>query len=251
MCAVTSPGVGLGGVQAVSADFDGDSRADVAFLAATAGTLFVHYRAGADAAPGAFSSLPAASGRFDLRGQVGCALDAIDVDADGDVDLVGSYLASQSTSVLSNERLANVRKPLSVLRLLGAPVSGPLADTFVPDGLDFVQRPTPSLAPDVALDRFTFQADAVPGEHLRLRALVHGLRAGVDVRFGLVDTATGGLRWVHALTVGTAPEPCVVVLPDAARFVAATGEVQVLVLSRAGGRDFGLAIDQLSAEVIP
>jgi hypothetical protein len=249
--AVTSPGIGAAAQQAVSADFDGDGRDDVACLEHATGRILVLYGGSPAAAPGAFSDSPADAERFDMRGTGLCALQAVDVDEDGDEDLVGSHLVSQSTSVLCNERFANARKTHSVLHLLGAPASGVVADTFVPDDREFVQAPAASLAPDVALDRFTFRAEAASGERLRLRARVRGLRAGVDVRLGLFDARDDRLRWVQGAAVGTELRELVFVAPDAARFVSPAGDVHAFVLSRAGGQDFRLAIDQLSVEVVP
>ena len=208
------------------------------------------YNPSTSTAPGVFSSLPTFSCAFDSNGSDLCAINAVDVDRDGDVDLVGSFSISQSTTVLSNERLANARKPQSVLRLLGAPLSGPLSAAFVPDGIELEERANAILAPGLVLDRFTFKVFAAPGERLRLRILLRGLQRGVSLRIGLFDAHTNRLRWVHAQTIGTDAQEIEVVLPDAARFVSAGNEVQAFVMSRASGLDFIAAIDQISAEVV-
>lgn len=250
MTAVPSAGLGLSAQQVVSGDFDGDGRADVAFFDPLTERVQVCFHAAGAAAPGAFSPAPAHGASFAVRGSGLCALDAVDADGDGDLDLVGSYLLSQSTSVLSNERLANSRKSVGVLRLFGSP--GPLttAPTFVPDGVEFLQRPGASPTPAVALDRFTFRAQASPGQPLRVRARLHGLRPGVRVRLGLLDTESGSLRWVLGGPVGTESQELLFLAPEARRFVSVLGEVQVFLMSDAGGADFGLAVDQLSAEVL-
>jgi hypothetical protein len=248
---VTSPGVGLNSVHAVASDFNGDGLTDVACVDALLGKALVAYNPSTNSAPGVFSALPAYFGAFDIRGSGLRALDAVDVDRDGDVDLVGSYLVSQSTSVLNNERLANSRKPSAVLRLRGTPASQQLAHAFVPDGVEYEQGATAELAPGLAVDRFTFQTAAVAGDSLRLRLRLRGLREGIEVRLGLLDAAANHVRWVHAQGIATDLQEIVVLVPDAGRFVPASRTAQVFVMSSASGEPFRLAIDQISAEALP
>jgi len=250
MTPVTSPGVGRNCTFAVSADFDGDSHADVGFFDVMQQKLAVAYNPSTSSTPGVFLDQPAFLGAFDLQGSAPCAIEAADVDGDGDVDLVGSFVLSQSTAVLHCQRLANARKPCSVARLRGGEAAAALADAFVPDGLEYTQVPGAGTPSHVAADAFSFQASAAPGDSLRLRIHMRAAAPGVEARLGLLERSTNHVHWVQDLALTPLAQEFVVLVPDAERFISAAQRLQLCVMSSGRERSFRAAIDQLSAEVL-
>jgi hypothetical protein len=249
MSLLRSPGVGGSASQLVSADFDGDGRADLAFFDTLRGRIAVAYNLGGSQNPGVF--LPAHLADYELAGSSLRVLEAADVDGDGDIDLVGSFLLSQSCAVLSNERLANARKPRSIQRLRGADLPATLADVFVPDDSSHLQAPKAGPFSNSAADLFTFHASAAAGASVELHIRLKSRAPGVQTRLGLVDRSAGSVHWVLALAPGVDPQEFFVVVADAPRYISATQRLELCVQSSAAGGDFRLAIDQLSAEILP
>jgi hypothetical protein len=250
MSQVSSPGIGMNSTNIVSADFNGDSLADVAYFDVTPQLIVIAYNPSTQAHPGVFVNLAAFYGSYELQGSGLRALEASDVDFDGDLDLVGSYLASQSTAVLQNERLPNARKPLSVVALRGASAGGALSDAFVPDALEYSQSPNANSSTNTAAAAFTFQVSALPGDSLRLRIRMRALSPGVSAHLGLLDRATTSVHWVLAAPLATTSQEFEVVVPDAILFVSNAQRVHACVQSNGSGETFRTAIDQISAEVI-
>jgi hypothetical protein len=81
MSLLRSPGVGGSASQLVSADFDGDGRADLAFFDTLRGRIAVAYNLGGSQNPGVF--LPAHLADYELAGSSLRVLEAADVDGDG------------------------------------------------------------------------------------------------------------------------------------------------------------------------
>ena len=250
MVAATSPGVGRNSAFAVSADFDGDSHADVGFFDIAQQKLAVAYNPTTLSTPGVFLAQPAYLVSFDLQGSAPCAIGAADIDLDGDTDLVGSFLLSQSTAVLHSQRQANARKPVFAVRLRGEESQGVLADAFVPDDLEYTQVPSPGASSNVAADAFTFQASAAQGDSLRLRIRMRATAPDVNAHLGLFERATNRVHWVQALALSPLAQEFMVLVPDADRFVSAAQRLQLCVMSSGSERSFRAAIDQLSAEVL-
>jgi hypothetical protein len=250
MSQVSSPGIGMNSINIVSADFNGDSLADVAYFDVTQQEIVTAYNPSTHSRPGVFVNLPAFYASYELQGTGLRALEASDVDLDGDLDLVGSYLASQSTAVLQNERLPNARKPLSVVALRGASAGGVVSDAFVPDSLEYSQSPNANSSTNTAAAAFTFQVSALQSDSLRLRIRLRALSPGVTARLGLLDRATTYVHWVLAAPLTTTSQEFEVVVPDAILFISSAQRVHICVQSAGSGETFRTAIDQISVEVI-
>lgn len=249
MSQVSSPGIGRNSTNIVSADFNGDSLADVAYFDVALQRIVTAYNPSTHSQPGVFVNMPAFYGSYDLQGTGLRALEASDVDLDGDLDLVGSYLASQSTAVLQNERLPNARKPLSVVALRGATSEGVVSDAFVPDSLEYSQSPNANSSTNTAA-AFTFEVSALPRDSLRLRIRMRALSPGVTARLGLLDRATARVHQVLAAPLDTTSQEFEVVVPDAILFISGAQRVHICVQSTGSGETFRTAIDQISVEVI-
>lgn len=249
MRALSSPNVGRGAIGLSAADIDADGRVDLAFLDPLQQRVIVVYSPGGAAPAGTFVDSPAFLAGFDFPAAGPRLLDVVDLDLDGDRDLVATFLLGPTTALLHNQRLPNARKPATSVCLRGLEGGGVLANAFQPDASAFEQRPTPQGASHLAIDRFQFQASAAAGSSLHLRLHWRAQGNGVRARVGLVERSSGRLRWVHHEDLDASLRETVVDLPQASRFVDAAGGLDVVIASRGADDAFTTSIDQLSAEL--